>query len=391
MGPDNAQEQIEQALALLDLTIGEMVESAREELDGADPLAGQCWASALLGLLRTGPDVPFDAAELVIGALGRFLEETPQDDVALGLLHVLAGLAPTAHATRSAAEILERNQPNGLSELPGWAMMPPVQPSLSLITTDVFGDQTGIYVSFEGASPADRHVLIVLVDHNLRGVLKELFVTDEVDELLEAVQSDLDGDVVHEVEPAEALRLVAQAIAVTNAQPDHKELCGEEVAAHLPLVAARVRAAGLGDYLIDVETPDPTAINAAAAEVVHACGFDGAVAVAATRFVKALGADSGLPLRASPLAVLMALFDGLGDQAWTTGELDGLQQALPTVTAYINADSPLSEEIQGDLAEAWTDLWPEARRLLVARERLAPGRRAVMEALVGEDEEDDEG
>ena len=307
------------------------------------------------------------------------------------MVQVLSGLARTGHAVRTAGEILARSRAAGGPALPRWAEPMQLEPSVSLVTTDGFGDQTGVYVSFQGQSPTDRHVLIALIDHNLRGVVKELFVTDEVDELLEAVRSELGGDEVRQVEPAQALQLVAQALAATDAQPDRKELCGEETASHLPLAWARVRSAGVAAKPGPGSGAGPTEAELVQGtlDVLTGCALDGAAAMAATRFVTALAVDGGLPLRASPVAVLLALFDGVADQPWTDEELDGLQEALPVVTAHINRSSPLAQEIQGGLAEAWEDLWPEARRLLAAGHRLAPGRRGVMDVLLGEDDDAD--
>jgi hypothetical protein len=336
---------------------------------------------------------------------------------------VLSVLAPATIATAAAAGADHVRRQCGL-ELPDWAARAGrARPTVACVASDVYGDQDSIVVVFDdepgepertegrpertpgkrGArrrSNGNRHAIVALVDHNLYGVLKDIFLSVEVDEVLETMGSDGELD-AQPCDPGDALARIGRALAVTRNRPDRADLCSEDVAELEWLVAARVanaattgaRADGKGQLSAEHGRPSKADVQAELDRLVASPSFrslkdDADACDVAAKVVDALARDGGLPLRLSPLAVLLLLFDGLAGQRWTKRHLDKLPAVLDAVVAAIVESGQQTAAVTDEITETLHAAWPEARKVLASGRRWARDRRAAMDRLVPPPEAD---
>jgi hypothetical protein len=409
-----------EGVELLDGLIGTILASAEEELRDADALAAECWASSMLAAWAELDLPDEDALELLVRMVAERAERSTSA-VALGLLHVLGTLlsGPVAELARAAVDELTRLL--GIT-LPAWAGgAGRSRPMAALVASDPYGDQDSVVIVYQDepriqvpsarAHPltsTGRHVIVALVDHNLYGVLKDVFVTDQVGEVLEQFEvDDLHG---RPCDPADALGRIERALRASRSRPDRAVHCDEDTIDLEPLLSARVAAAGIDGSRIGQpgnagasaaageRRPSKTDIEAELARLVTSPAFgalrdDRIACDVAAKVVAALARDGGLPLRLSPLALLLLLFDGLAGRRWTGRQLDKLPAVLTALIALRTRPDDVGEAIAEETIEALEAAWPHARRLLASGRQWAPNRRAAMDELVQleavDDDEDD--
>jgi hypothetical protein len=214
----------------------EMLRAARELLAVRSPLDAELMVSELLGTwwrqqprrrngngrdLAAGSRTRADVEELVGEGLVGYAAEQGSP-AALALLSGIACLG-TAHqaikAERAALDLIERGVPR-----PGWAEHAgAVVAAECYVNTDAYGDRDEVICVFSYAGQ-DEHALVVIVDYNAGGMIKDGWVTSQVAKLL-AYCRDLgepDGPrgTFSRVDPPDARRLLESALLVTETVSD---------------------------------------------------------------------------------------------------------------------------------------------------------------------------
>jgi hypothetical protein len=214
----------------------EMLRAARELLAVRSPLDAELMVSELVGTwwrqqprqhggngrhldLRSGARA--DVEELIGEGLVGYAAEQGSP-AALALLSGIACLG-TAHqalkAERAALDLIERGVPR-----PGWAEHAgAVVAAECYVNTDVYGDRDEVICVFSYAGQ-DEHALVVVVDYNAGGMIKDGWVTSQVAKLLAYCHDlgDPDGPrgTFGRVDPPDARRLLESALLVTETVPD---------------------------------------------------------------------------------------------------------------------------------------------------------------------------
>lgn len=214
-----------------------------------DAVAAEAWGSHLLAM--------FDETRLHAAAAGldvppfeeAVLERCRQRADADGLL-VAAALAPVLappldeHARRIAGDL------RGEAQAPGWLDdIGRTAPSRAFVASDVFGAQDSLMIEFGAREDADdsRHALLVLVDHNLSGRVKDAWLADDLDETVDAWRSIQERHIrIEEIPADEAMRRLHDAMALTEATPAPSDERTEDFAEHQALIWGRLRRAGFG-------------------------------------------------------------------------------------------------------------------------------------------------
>jgi hypothetical protein len=172
-----------------------MLRAARELLAVRSPLDAELMVSELLGTWwgqrsprsQAGTDIEELIGEgLVAYAAGH---ETP---AALALLSGIACLGTprqAARAEKAGLALIER----GIRR-PGWAeQVGAVSPGDCYVNSDVFGDRDELVClySYAGTEP---HALVLTIDYNVRGMLRDGWVTSRVDTVVERCRADSAAD-----------------------------------------------------------------------------------------------------------------------------------------------------------------------------------------------------
>jgi hypothetical protein len=219
----------------------EMLRAARELLAVRSPLDAELMVSELLGTWwgqRPGPAGPRDARhrrtdveELVGEGLVAYAGEQGSP-AALALLSGIACLGTprqAVRAERAALALMER----GVAR-PGWAEhVGAVEAAECYVNSDAFGDRDEVVCVFSYAG-REQHALVTVVDYNAGGLVRDGWVTSQVDKLIEVCRqaAGLEGDEDQAAVPRpgqasftridapQARRLLASALAVTESAAD---------------------------------------------------------------------------------------------------------------------------------------------------------------------------
>jgi hypothetical protein len=158
-----------------------MAEMARIAVDDvgdlADSLEAEQWASGMIGTWHVRPLLGADVDELFWPAIARALEEIGGAH-ALATLRALGAVGAGAHG-RSASVAADRLAALGLPE-PRWAAgLGRVQPvAAQLMYEPVFDDGVSVMIEFAAAA-GQPHTLGIYVDHNMGGLVKNVFLAPE--------------------------------------------------------------------------------------------------------------------------------------------------------------------------------------------------------------------
>jgi hypothetical protein len=169
---------------------------------------------------------------------------------AVALLRTI-GLLGSESEREAAAAAADALVAGGVDE-PAWArVLGTERPVGAWAYGDVFGDQTSVLLVVERAGA--RHGVVALLDHNLGGVVKDLFVTDEPD----AALADLAG-------------------LGEDPTADHRDITLDEAAALLAptLVATEVAVRAGLQLPVDEDFPGLCALAAARVRLLPAPGPD---------------------------------------------------------------------------------------------------------------------
>jgi hypothetical protein len=211
-----------------------MLRAARELLAVRSPLDAELMVSELLGTwwgqrpARSGQRGSVDVEVLIGEGLVEYAagEKSP---AALALLSGIAGLGTprqAARAEKAALSLIELGIPR-----PAWAEhVGAVTAAECYVNPDTYGDRDEAICLFSYAG-TEPHALVLVVDYNAGGILRDAWVTSQVDTLLERCRAAAAGaaggqgtgpaqGVFGQVAPSRARRMLETAIAVTDASPD---------------------------------------------------------------------------------------------------------------------------------------------------------------------------
>jgi hypothetical protein len=257
-----------------------MLRAARELLAVRSPLDAELMVSELLGTWwgqrpsRSGRRGSADVEVLIGEGLVEYAagEKSP---AALALLSGIAGLGTprqAARAEKAALSLMESGIPR-----PAWAQhVGAVTAAECYVNPDVFGDRDEAICLFSYAG-TEPHALVLVVDYNAGGILRDAWVTSRVDTLLERCRAAVPGGpdsspalgAFGQVDPSRARRMLEAAIAATDASPDPPVT--DSFPSYHAFVRARIRTLPPG--------PDDTARRPAgrgAGPAGRAGGWDGA-------------------------------------------------------------------------------------------------------------------
>ncbi|GAA0271048.1 hypothetical protein [Cryptosporangium japonicum] len=213
-----------------------LFQQAADLAEQNDPIQAELWCSDVLGAVWAATDGDPAAEETFvdawIAAAGGPATAPDAGMAALTVLGMLAGSSPMRRAASAAAERL------GVAP-PPWAAEA-VSAGECWHYGDVFGDQETILCAFRRGRT--EHAMLVLVDHTLGGIAKDVFFTQAVADSLADLQYELAATPVaflEPIEPAVARRRLQRAFALTDARVEPR--VNDDFAPHRALALARIR------------------------------------------------------------------------------------------------------------------------------------------------------
>jgi hypothetical protein len=226
--------------------------AVREAHELPDALDAEQWASALIA---TWDGLPIPGEEAQAMFFPGFVDalERLGGVGALATLRALAAVAVGEHAARASAAG-DRLAASGATE-PAWAAaLGQVMPTAAAIVTDeTFDDGVSVIVEFRGDG-YETHTLGIYIDHNLGGLVKDVFVAgplDEVGSMFSGHAPDAPGVAVREVDLGEARARIESALYMLDHTSDPP--ANEDVRPARAMIAARTRLLPGGFELPDEE------------------------------------------------------------------------------------------------------------------------------------------
>lgn len=223
----------------------ELLRAARELLAVRSPLDAELMVSELLGTwwgeggdsTRSGSDVERLVGEGLVDFAAR--RSSP---AALALLSGIACLGTPRQASKAeeaALELMERGVRS-----PNWAQhLGAVTGSDCYVNSDAYGDTDEVvcFFSYDGTEP---HALVLVVDYNADGMIRDGWVTSQVTKLLELCRrpagADDDRSGFKPLDPPVARRMLETALAETDAADNPP--VSESFASYHAFIRARIRA-----------------------------------------------------------------------------------------------------------------------------------------------------
>ena len=218
----------------------ELLRAARELLAVRSPLDAELMVSELLGTWwgqRRDNARGADVERLVGEGLVDFAARR-SNPAALALLSGIACLGTPRQASKAeeaALELMERGVRS-----PNWARhLGAVTGSDCYVNGDVFGDTDEVvcFFSYDGTEP---HALVLVVDYNAGGMIRDGWVTSQVTKLLELCRKPADGSGFKPLDPPVARRMLEAALAETDAADSPP--VSESFASYHAFIRARIRA-----------------------------------------------------------------------------------------------------------------------------------------------------
>jgi len=224
----------------------ELLRAARELLAVRSPLDAELLVSDLLGTWWPqrhhtigGTGVEQLVGEGLVGYAAR-----QRSSAALALLSGIACLGTSRQA--AAAEQAAITLIDAGVRTPGWAEhLGAVSPAECYVNPDEWGDQDEIICVFSYAGE-EPHALVTLVDYNASGMIRDGWVSSQVDRLLEhcrRASAEARGrpeDVFREIDASQARIMLQAALTATDAAEDPP--VSDSFAARHAFIRARIRA-----------------------------------------------------------------------------------------------------------------------------------------------------
>jgi hypothetical protein len=233
------ERETERELASL---LGTMAEIAAADAHApCDALEAEQWASGMVGMWRVGPLPDPDADRLFGPGLVRALEGVG-DAGALATLRALAAVGAESYAGRARAAA-DRLGDAGVAEPPWSRDVGRMRPEAAVLMHEpTFDDGASVMVEF-AAPGGERHTLGVYIDHNMGGLVKDVFIAGplaEVHERFSEADAQKGGLALRELDLAEARARVEDALDILDHTFDPP--VDEDVRPLRALIAARMRA-----------------------------------------------------------------------------------------------------------------------------------------------------
>jgi hypothetical protein len=226
-----------------------MLKAARELLALRSPLDAELMVSEMLGTWwgqrtpRSPAHGPADLEELIGEGLVEYAAQH-ESPAALALLSGIACLGTprqAARAEKAALALMEHSVAR-----PGWSEhVGAVEASACYVNSDLFGDRDEAVCLFSYAG-AEPHALVMAVDYNAGGILRDGWVTSKVDTLLErcgqreGAPADRPAPgAFTPVSPAQARKLLETALTATNTAVDPP--VSKSFPAYHAFIRARIR------------------------------------------------------------------------------------------------------------------------------------------------------
>src|SRR5580693_4015055 len=200
----------------------EMLRAARELLAVRSPLDAELMVSELLGTWwghraagsARGARRRAGIEELIGEGLVRYAAEQGSP-AALALLSGIACLGTSRQAVQAeqaALALMDR----GVAR-PAWAEhVGAVEAAECYVNSDGYGDRDEVVCVFSYAGQ-EQHALVVVVDYNTGGLARDGWVTSQVGKLLAYCREGAAGQVFLQIDPPQARRILAAALAATEA------------------------------------------------------------------------------------------------------------------------------------------------------------------------------
>jgi hypothetical protein len=235
----------------LSALLGEMAASAaREAHEVTDALDAEQWASGLIGTWDVLPTPAEDVQSMFFPGFVDALERLGSAR-ALATLRALAAIAAGEHAGRATAAA-DRLAVGGAAE-PLWAaaLGNARSTAAALVADETFDDGASVIVEFRGDG-YETHTLGIYIDHNLGGLVKDVFVAGPLDEVRDAFgrrAPDAAGLLITNLELAEARARIEAALYMLDHTYDPP--VNEDVRPARAMIDARMRLLPSGFQLPD--------------------------------------------------------------------------------------------------------------------------------------------
>ncbi|HTA01909.1 MAG TPA: hypothetical protein VK802_16110 [Streptosporangiaceae bacterium] len=204
----------------------EMLRAARELLAVRSPLDAELMVSELLGTWwghraagsARGARRRAGIEELIGEGLVRYAAEQGSP-AALALLSGIACLGTSRQAIQAEYAALALMD-QGVAR-PAWAQhVGAVEAAECYVNSDAYGDRDEVVCVFSYAGQ-EQHALVVVVDYNAGGLARDGWVTSQVAKLLDYCRDgSAAGPTFMQIDPPQARRILAAALAATEAAPD---------------------------------------------------------------------------------------------------------------------------------------------------------------------------
>ncbi|MCW2943410.1 MAG: hypothetical protein JWR24_127 [Actinoallomurus sp.] len=354
-----------------DAVFAEMLRAARELLAVRSPLDAELIVSEMLGAWW-GNHLAHDDVEEVVGEALVEHAAKAGTPAALALLTGIAYLGTPRQAVKAEKAALPLIEA-GVAR-PGWAdHVGMVVPDECFVSRDVYGDQDSVVCTYTYGGE-EHHALVVVIDHNERGMVIDAWVSSQVEKLLGYCRQEAEDNplMCFEATPATCARtLLEKALSVTDdtENPPVKDTFGSYHA----FVRARVRALPPGGRrpAPPVYSHDRRATLAAqflASDEAEELSDRSAASRCVDRIIDyGCDHDFGRPLRVSPIKCETFLLHWLPRKVMLSpGEQDAMPHVLAAWVRWASKRSRLHEEgvrqtldkvwyITGRFAEAYRD------------------------------------
>jgi hypothetical protein len=184
----------------------------------SDSLDAEQWISGLVGTWQMGPGPDPDADRLFGPGFVLALERVGGSG-ALTVLRALAAIGDESYASL-ARQAADRLAGAGVTGPPWLEDLGKAKPVAALLMCDDDGFDDGVSVIVEFATPgADRHTLGIYIDHNMGGLVKDVFIAGplaSVREQLERSAPDRERLALRELDLAEARARAQDALEILD-------------------------------------------------------------------------------------------------------------------------------------------------------------------------------
>jgi hypothetical protein len=221
----------------------ELLHAARELLAVRSPLDAELLVSDLLGTWwpQRHHTIGGTGVEQLVGEGLVEYAARQRSSAALALLSGIACLGTSRQA--AAAEQAAIALIDAGVRTPGWAEhLGAVSPAECYVNPDEWGDQDEIICVFSYAGE-EPHALVTLVDYNASGMIRDGWVSSQVDRLLEHCRQASAGrpeDGFRQIDASQARKMLQAALAATDDAEDPP--VSDSFAARHAFIRARIRA-----------------------------------------------------------------------------------------------------------------------------------------------------